>query len=294
MPRTVEFRSLRADWYANGNFMARAIQRQLQSRKALATFAGFPRHWLPLFEWAGAPWRNSIEPLEYVPLFSGRTERAIVAEIARARAAGHLRLLAEVAASAEIVLCETLQRVDGRLDLSPSTEKLADEVRLTTWHSYNRPDVRAFDGAIAGFKQTRPGVLFIPCAKARPYHRSQAHRRLMRTARDAGLDLDRLDTIVITSIGPIPEAYWEHEFVQRYDTGVRDIYRLMLQMKQLLKGTSYAEVWDLMSFAPYSDIIRMLHLEGLLPEPRRLHSIRRRNIPIYRQSKGSIVGRDIR
>jgi hypothetical protein len=57
----------------------------------------------------------------------------------------------------------------------------------------------------------------------------------MSTARAAGLGLDQLDTIVITSIGPVPEAYWEHDFVLRYDTGVCDIYRLMLQLKTLLK-----------------------------------------------------------
>jgi hypothetical protein len=279
---TIEFRSLRADWLANGNFMARAIQRQLRSRRPLLIFKGFPRHWLPLFEWAGAPWKGSIEPKTYVPLFSGRSEAEIVSEITRARANGQLRLLAEVAASTEIVLCETLQRIDGRLAPVSSSEVERHEVCLTTWHSYNRPDIRAFDAVIAGFRQTKAGVLFIPCAKARPYHRSRSHRRVMSTARAAGLQLDQLDTIVITSIGPVPEAYWEHDFVLRYDTGVRDIYRLMLQLKTLLKHTSYDEAWDLMPLAPYSDIIRLLHLEGLLPVPKRLESIRRRNIPIYR------------
>jgi hypothetical protein len=265
--------------------MARAIQRQLRSREPLITFGNFPRHWLPLFEWAGVPWRGSIEPPTYVPLFSGRQETDVVADIARARAERQLRLLAEVAASAEIVLCETLQRIDGSLAVAMSGESETDAIRLTTWHSYNRPDVRSFDAAVAGFRQTRPGVVFIPCAKSRPYHRSQSHRRLMRTAREAGLDLDRLDTIVVTSIGAVPEAFWEHDFVQRYDTGVRDIYRLLLQLKQLLRGTCYGEAWDLMSFAPYSDIIRLLHLDGIIPEPQRLNSIRRRNIPSYRAPK---------
>jgi uncharacterized protein DUF5591 len=292
MPETIEFQSLRADWFAN--FMARALQRQLRSRKPLLLFKGFPRHWLPLFEWAGAPWKGSIEPRIYVPLFSGRSEPEIVSEIARARANGQLRLLAEVAASTEIVLCETLQRMDGRLAPTSPSEGERHEIRLTTWHSYNRPDVRAFDAIIAGFRQTKAGVLFIPCAKARPYHRSQSHRRLMSTARAAGLELDQLDTIVITSIGPVPEAYWEHNFVLRYDTGVRDIYRLMLQLKTLLKHTSYVEAWDLMPLLPYSDIIRLLHLEGLLPMPKRLESIRRRNIPVYRPSKSHPLEHGIR
>jgi hypothetical protein len=40
MPNVVEFRDLRADWLANGNFMARALQRQLRSREALLIFQG--------------------------------------------------------------------------------------------------------------------------------------------------------------------------------------------------------------------------------------------------------------
>jgi hypothetical protein len=286
MSAAIEFQSLRADWYANGDFIARAIQRQLRSARPLASFNKFPRHWLPLFEWAGASWNGSIEPPIYVPFFSGRQESDVIAEIANARKNGELRLLVEVAASAEIVLCETLQRIDGKFAPNRAPRSESGTVRLTNWHAYNRPDVRSFDMTVAGFRQKRSGVIFIPCAKSRPYHRSPSHRRLMRSAKEAGLDLNRLDVIVITSIGPVPEALWEHEFVQRYDTGVRDIYRLLQQLRRLLAGTVYREAWDLMSFGPYSDIIRLLHLEGILPAPQRLDSIRRRNIPVYRLSKG--------
>src|SRR5262245_22252925 len=111
MIEVVDFSALRADWYANGNLMARALQRQLRTRSPIVKFRGFPRHWLPMFEWAGAAWQFSIEPPTFVPLFSGRSELDIVEEISRAREAGQLRLLVELAASAEVVLCETLQRI---------------------------------------------------------------------------------------------------------------------------------------------------------------------------------------
>jgi hypothetical protein len=262
--------------------MARAIQRQLRAEKPIAIFTGFPRHWLPVFEWAGARWRDSTEPDTFVPLISGRSEKQIVSDIVRARRAGHLRLLVDVVASAEVVLSETLQRIDGRLATSDFVQEQREEIRLTTWHSYNRADVRAFDDLVSGFKQSKPSVLFIPCAKARPYQNSPAYRNLMRLASNAGLNTNSMDKIVITSIGPVPEAYWGLDFVRRYNTGVRDIYRLFLQTKALLRETSYREAWDLMAFAPYSDILRLLSKEGILPEPRRLASVRKRNIPLYR------------
>ena len=141
--------------------------------------------------------------------------------------------------------------------------------------------MRAFDSLVSGFKQRHAGVLFIPCSKVRPYSRSQSHRRLLQLARAHGVHVDLLDKVVITSLGPIPEQYWDAPIVQTYNTGIRDIYRL-LQTKALLRRTNYTDAWDLMSFAPYSDILHLCHLEGLLPLPRRLRVIRKRNISVYR------------
>jgi len=281
---TIAYDSLRPDWFANGNLMARALQRAVRKRSPPVTFVGFPRHWLPVFSWVGATWRGSIEPPTYVPLISRRSESEIVREIDRAQANGQLRLLVEVVASAEIVLCETLQRMDGRLAKGDFPTD-GSQIRLTTWHSYNRADVRQIDKVIADFRPSRPGVLFIPCAKARPYTKSQAHQRLMRQLEGAGLNPQTFDKIVITSLGPIPEAYWEADLVQRYDTGVRDIYRLLVQCRSLLKKASYRTAWDLMTFAPYSDLLRMLHLEGYLPKLRRVPEIGKRNIPVFRTSR---------
>jgi hypothetical protein len=278
----LHYTDLRKDWYANGTFMSRAIQRQLRARRQLILFVGFPRHWLPLFEWSRCPWRGSVEPDTFVPFMSGRTEDEVVADIERAKSAKRLRLLVDVAASSEVVLSETLQRLDGRLGELDFTEESGQEIRLTTWHSYNRADVRAFDLLISDFKQRHKGVLFIPCSKARPYSASQSHRRLLQLARAHEVPVDLLDKVVITSLGPVPEQYWNAGIVQVYDTGIRDIYRLFLQTKVLLKGTNYTEAWDLMSFAPYSDMLHLCHLEGLLPTPKRLSAIRKRNISVYR------------
>lgn len=281
--KVITYSALRPDWIANGNLMARALQRQLRAPSEIVTFVGFPRHWLPLFAWADARWKGSIEPPVFVPLVSGHSEEEVVSEIELAKAHGKLRLLVEVMASSEIVLCETLQRIDSRLAKRDFAQEQGNDIRLTTWHSYNRADVRGIDALICGFKQSRPGVMFIPCAKARPYPKSRAHQRLMRLAIQSGLDLDCFDKIVITSLGPIPEPYWELDLVQRYDTGVRDMYRLLVQARALLRNTEYQTAWDLMSFSPYSDLLRILHLEGYLPKLSRIESIRKRNVPLYRR-----------
>ncbi len=279
--QTIRFADLRPDWFANGSLVARAIQRQLRCSATAIEFVGFPRHFLPLFAWAGAAWRDSIEPATYVPLISARSQADVERDIEAAKNAGALRLLLETVGSAEIVLCETLQRIDAA-HATPDPNDIIP-VTLTNWHGYSRPECRAFDEALAGFRQTKPDILFIPCAKTRPYPSSQAHRRLIAAA--AGIDPAHRDVVVITSIGPVPESLWHDPFVLRYDTGVRDIYRLLIQLRPLLAGTDYRRAWDLIPFTPYSDLLTIVHREGLLPSPQRLPSIRRRNIPTYRPSR---------
>jgi hypothetical protein len=262
--------------------MARAVQRQIRSEIPLVQFIDFPRHWLPLFEWSRCPWRGTIEPENFVPLISGRSEEDVLLDIARARQSRQLRLLVDVIASSEVVISETLQRIDGRLAACDFYREAGVDIKLTTWHSYNRADVRSYDELTLNFCQRHSGVLFIPCSKKRPYPASATHRRLLQSARENGIDIEHLDKIVITSLGPVPEQYWDNWIVKAYDTGIRDIYRLFLQLKNLLRNTTYTEAWDLMSFAPYSDILRLCHLEGLLPPLQRLGGQVRRNIPIYR------------
>jgi hypothetical protein len=281
METIVQFDSLRGDWFANGNLMARAIQRQLLSDRPLVRFVGFPRHWLPLFVWAGAPWSGSVEPSTFVPLVSGRDEADVLGDIDRARANHGLRLLVEIVASAETVLCETLQRIDA--GTAPDVSACAGEdIRLTCWHGYGRPDLRALDALLSGHRQKHADILFIPCSRSRPYPTSDSHRKVIAAARGAGLEPEAMDIVVITSIGPIPQALWSHDIVKRYDTGVRDIYRLLVQLRALLRNTRYRQAWDLMTFVPYSDLLSIVHHEGLLPPLRRIEGSRRRNIPAYR------------
>ncbi|RWD65943.1 DUF5591 domain-containing protein [Mesorhizobium sp.] len=287
MEEIVRFDALRADWFANGNFMARAIQRQLTSDRPLARFVGFPRHWLPLFVWAGAAWSESVEPSSFVPLVSGRGEAELLEDIDRARANGNLRLLVEIVASAEVVLCETLQRIDASTGLNAFSSP-DEDIRLTCWHSYSRPEIRALDTLLREYRQQHDDVLFIPCSRSRPYTISQSHRRFLAIARAAGLAPDRMDIIVITSIGPIPQSLWSHDIVRRYDTGVRDIYRLLVQLRALLRDTRYQQAWDLMTFVPYSDLLSIVQREGLLPDVKRIENTRRRNIPAYRAPSSSV------
>jgi hypothetical protein len=72
---------------------------------------------------------------------------------------------------------------------------------------------------------------------------------------------DASDHIVVTSLGIVPEALWEHPVVTDYDAGVPDIYRVMRLARRFFGRNRYEHVIDCLTFVPYSDILKTLHLE---------------------------------
>ena len=277
--KRLDYRELRPDWYAGSDLMARALSRELRSEPEGKTFVAFPRQWIPLFEWLGCQWHHSTEPTTYLPFFSSIDQEALLEEVFIARSKGTLRFLAELAASVDIVLCETLQRIDADLFIADELEK---PTKLTMWHGYNRKSLKDFDKHLLSYKQTHDSVIFIPCSRARPYEESQSQKRLFLKLQDHNIDLDHYDKVVISSIGPIPEDMWHHEVVLNYDTGVRDLYKILCQMRKFLEGCSYETAIDVLPLVQYGDLIDILHLEKRLPKPTRPKWLRRRNIPLYK------------
>src|ERR1700680_3057650 len=92
--RLFAFKSLRRDWYVSNEALPRAVRHTVRGRKCYR-FVGFPRQWVPVFEWYCVPWSDSVAPLDYLPLFSDLTETAVVRLVSRAKANHSLRLMVE-------------------------------------------------------------------------------------------------------------------------------------------------------------------------------------------------------
>lgn len=280
-PERIEFVSLRSDWYG-GDAMAKLVRRARPDGARPVLLANFPRQWLPLFSWAGARWEGSCEPPAYVPFVSDRSERELVAEIERARSKGQLRLLVELIAGADPLVAEILPRVDAFAGDGPDR---SDDGRmlLSNWHAYGRSEIRGFEQELGSFRQSHPDVIFLPCGRARPYNLSPTHRRINGALREAGVDIARHDLIVITSLGPVPMAMWEHPVVLRYDTGVRDIYRMLVLFRRMLRQARYAVAWDCLRLRPYKDLIAILQNEGYVRDVRQFGVGRSKSVPAYRR-----------
>ena len=276
----LDFNNIRPDWLQGGDLVARAIQRHIRGKSSVS-FANFPVQWAPLFEWIEADWSGVTPATSYVPLVSVLDEQEIRLEIEEARNSGQLRLLVETLASADVVLCETLQRVDVLRSSLPSV-KSDETIRLTNWHSYSRPEIRSFEQDLMDYTVATDTVVFLSCGRSRPYDLSPTYKKTVRLLEDNAIDVKTAEFVVITSIGPVPQPLWNHDTVLTYDTAVRDIYRMLVLLRRLLHGSKVSEAYDCLSFGPYRDLLNIVHREGYLRTLTRLPGLRSRNIPNYR------------
>jgi hypothetical protein len=84
-----------------------------------------------------------------------------------------------------------------------------------------------------------------------------------------------------SSLGPVPKHMWQHPTVLRYDTGVRDVYRMLVLFRRMLTRIRYNVAWDCMALGPYKDLIKLLQREGYVDEIREPYYLKRKTIQPY-------------
>jgi predicted RNA-binding protein len=255
---TVYFSDLRDDWYRGADLMARLIHRAAHEE---TEFIGFPASWIPLFVHFGARWRDAIAPPEYRPLFSDLPVAEIARLARRAAERGQSRTFVESVAALDPLLADVLHKLDRRRALAAA----AGAIAFTGWQSYGRPEVLDLEDRILAHRPGPGGTaVLLPCARKRPYRLSKAHRRLWRGLDQAGVGKAAVDQVVISSLGVIPEPFWEDPIVVGYDSGVPDIYRVLRLMRAYFGPRRYDRVIDCLEFEPYRDCLRIVAREGLV------------------------------
>ncbi len=276
-----DFAKLRSDWYRANQALPRAI-RQAVNGERNTTFYGFPRYWIPLFEWFGVTWRATIEPREYVPFFSEVDEQSIKRLIRRAASEGMLRTTLEATATLDPIMSDCLYILDhtvktqspAMLEECGRPESKRKTLLLTGWHSYGRPSVLKLEQTSASVCMFGQAALVLPCSIKRPYNRSPTHQRIYSCLAQRGYCISAMHKIVITSLGVIPEELWNSAAVLRYDAGAPDLYRLLRLIRNFFSTKPYAYVLDCSEFPPFSDLLQIAHREGLIKDLQHL-SLRR-------------------
>lgn len=271
----VRYESLRDDWIKGADLVARLVSRSAGDK---AVLVGFPRQWIPLFIHYGAKWRATVYPRSFVSIASDLTETQLVNICLRARKEGMLRTLIEAFSSLDPLLADVLYKLDRRASASDGDQSRL--LPLTGWQSYGRPEVLALNKLVLASTESSANVaVLLPCARKRPYAASKTHQRIWRRLEADGINRAKVDKIVVSSIGVIPEQLWNHPVVLAYDSGVPDIYRILRLMRLFFKKSYYAAVIDCLEFKPYSDCLAIVAQEGLVGSVRVIQCGRKKSLP---------------
>lgn len=271
---TLEFGSLRNDWYSLNSVMPRAVRGTVNGRRPFC-FAGFPRQWIPVFEWYGVPWKGTIGPAGWIPFISSRSESAVVKEVGFARRHGVLRSMVESISVFDSVIADFVYILDHSLDPDVAIARERDELQrglahrrrpllLNSWQAYGRPAIRALADKAMSLPVSSKIAAVLPCALTRPYDRSKTHRKLYAILKSEGYPVQNLHRIVMTSLGILPEELWSEPEVAGYDAGVPDIYRTIGLARTYFRRHQYEVVLDCCQFPPYSDVLNIVAREGLI------------------------------
>lgn len=225
----------------------------------------------------GATWKSTIAPPTYCPIASDLGESTLTRISKSANKAGTLRTFMEAFVGMEPLLADVLHKLDRR---SRKDGASFTSLPLTGWQSYGRPEVLEFNRMIEGTSSAKSKIaVMLPCARARPYRISKTHRRIWRKLETAGYDRSSVDSIVVSSIGIVPERFWNHPVAIAYDSGVPDIYRVLRLMRSFFRKVRYDSAINCLEFAPYSDCLSIIAREGLIGKVRPLCCGREKRLP---------------
>lgn len=270
--KTIRFDSLRGDWYSNNSVLPGLFRKALKSEESIV-FEGFPRQWLPIFEYFGAEWSQTVEPPEYIPFFSDLSENQLLRIINTARNNRSLRILVESVSIYDSIVSDFIYIIDNTLEVENPVEKKELEaselgpkkpLKLNGWQSYGRNSIRQLEASVNMVAPKSTEAVALPCALKRPYHLSKTHKRIYSILKKQGYNLGKMHKVVITSLGILPEEVWGMPQVLCYDAGVPDVYRILRLARGFFKRCAFTAVIDCLHFEPFSDVLRIVQREGLI------------------------------
>jgi uncharacterized protein DUF5591 len=265
----VRFDDIRSDWYKANQLLPRLVRSALRDAGSVR-FLGFPRQWIPFFEYWGLAWDECRPPGEHMPVVSELSDTQLAESCRLAEMHGTLRSLVESVAVLDPVLADFLYILDNTRDCGPrlnaanSGNESRRIVRLTSWQSYGRPEIRQLEIEVDRIEAQKPIAVVLPCSRRRPYGASRTHRRIWLALEKLGIRPLSVHRVVVTSLGIIPEEMWTHPVVLAYDAGVPDIYRTIRLARRFFARNRYRKIVDCLQFVPYSDVLAILQREGIV------------------------------
>jgi predicted RNA-binding protein len=157
------------------------------------------------------------------------------------------------------------------LDYKRLTPKLEYEtINFGSILTYSRPEVLDINEKIYDeFVPKTKECVIIPCTSSRPYHKKKFKPTTAKLYKNKLILQEVIedpssDNIVITSIGLIPEDFWSEEAILKYDTGTRDLWQLLCNVKKFFTKYKFDKYYVYVGFKPYRDIMRVMCDMGVI------------------------------
>jgi hypothetical protein len=176
--------------------------------------------------------------------------------IERAQEKSCLRDLIEMFASFTPICSDILMQVDLKgitKDILPEDKK----IMVSSFHSYNRSYVRELLDQMSSFKTDKKKCLLLSCSAERPYNTSKTHKEIYAKIEN----LDEYYKVVITTIGVVPEEFWEHPFVLKYNNSYPDLWQVYLRCKKYFSINKFDAYRNFHRYEPFLEIIKLCGID---------------------------------
>jgi hypothetical protein len=256
--------SVRSDWYAANTLLPRLFFKAICRQQPL-TLIGFPAQWIPVCIHYRVGYRSPKPPAAYIPIFSDLSAEDVARLSLSAAAKQGSRSLLEAVVALDPTIADFVYILDHKLAAAGHGEiDQRGTNLLNTWHSFSRPEIVSLQNRMCKHLIKANGAIVMPCSRRRPYGVSRTHGRLLRQLEEAGHDPARYPRVVVTALGVVPEAYWNHPTVMTYDAGAVDLWRVFQLLQVFLLTNHVQVVVDCLSFRPYSEMLGTLQKLGIV------------------------------
>ena len=171
--------------------------------------------------------------------------------IQRAKAGGNLRDLVEMFCAFSPVGADILMQCDYN---NLTHDEMPKVTEVSSFHSYNRSYVRELlDEMSHSIAPQHKKCLLLPCSATRPYNESKKHKHIYETIHN----LDEYYKVVITTIGVVPEEYWNHPLILSYNNSYPDLWQVYLRCKEYFSLNKFDEYINCHRYEPFVEIIKL-------------------------------------
>jgi len=246
MPESIEIKGERyEDVY--GGYME-FFERMAKMGGADVVIENAPCSWLPILGYLRIPVLRPVDVFDYCPnVFAAFEAKSNVLRTADEDGAD-FRTFIEVMSGFRPECVDALWKIDRQWELHPDRVYQGGFKRdfiVTCNGSFHRPEIRAYEKALAAYTPTKHKVIMLPCAADKPYP-SKLHQTVIDLLNELGVRDEWYIANATGVLGVVPEDLWN--VMPYYDSGLPDRWNLLTVAREYFTKHPHDAIITYMDF----------------------------------------------